>query len=250
MTILCDKSLKMHYKISLNYSPNISTKKRIGKNIKYLIFHYTGMKSETGAINRLIDESSKVSCHYLIKRNGSIILMAPEKYVAWHAGISFWKKQKNLNKNSIGIEITNKGHQFGYQKYSKNQILSLIRLSKYIIKKYRISKTNILGHSDIAFNRKKDPGEKFPWQYLATKGIGYWHNIGGNLKKNRKSKIIEKKKLKFIFFLKKIGYLSNFKSNIEKINLIKAFQRRFRPELVDGKIDEECFLIAKKLSKN
>ena len=250
MTILCDKSLKMHYKISLNYSPNISTKKRIGKNIKYLIFHYTGMKSETRAINRLIDESSKVSCHYLIKRNGSIILMVPETYVAWHAGISFWKNQKNLNKNSIGIEITNKGHQFGYQKYSKNQILSLIRLSKYIIKKYRISKTNILGHSDIAFNRKKDPGEKFPWQYLATKGIGYWHNIGGNLKKYRKSKIREKNKLKFIFFLKKIGYLSNFKSNIEKINLIKAFQRRFRPELVNGKIDEECFLIAKKLSKN
>ena len=176
--------------------------------------------------------------------------MVPETYVAWHAGISFWKNQKNLNKNSIGIEITNKGHQFGYQKYSKNQILSLIRLSKYIIKKYRISKTNILGHSDIAFNRKKDPGEKFPWQYLATKGIGYWHNIGGNLKKYRKSKIREKNKLKFIFFLKKIGYLSNFKSNIEKINLIKAFQRRFRPELVNGKIDEECFLIAKKLSKN
>ena len=250
MTILCDKSLKMHYKISLNYSPNISTKKRIGKNIKYLIFHYTGMKSETRAINRLIDESSKVSCHYLIKRNGSIILMAPETYVAWHAGISFWKNQKNLNKNSIGIEITNKGHQFGYQKYSKNQILSLIRLSKYIIKKYRISKTNILGHSDIAFNRKKDPGEKFPWKYLAKRGVGFWHNISGNLKKYRKSKIREKNKLKFIFFLKKIGYLSNFKSNIEKINLIKAFQRRFRPELIDGKFDEECFLIAKKLSKN
>ena len=250
MTILCYKSLKMYHKISLNYSPNISTKKRIGKNIKYLVFHYTGMKSETRAINRLIDESSKVSCHYLIKRNGSIILMVPETYVAWHAGISFWKNQKNLNKNSIGIEITNKGHQFGYQKYSKNQILSLIRLSKYIIKKYRISKTNILGHSDIAFNRKKDPGEKFPWQYLSTKGIGFWHKITDDLKKHRKSKIKEKDKSIFIFFLKKIGYLSKFKSNIEKINLIKAFQRRFRPELIDGKIDEECFLIAKKLSKN
>jgi len=250
MTIKCDKTTKMQHKISTIYSPNISTKKRIGKNIKYLIFHYTGMKSETKAINRLIDESSKVSCHYLIKRNGAIILMVPEKYTAWHAGISFWKNQKNLNKNSIGIEITNKGHQFGYQKYSKKQILSIIRLSKYIIKKYRISKTNILGHSDIAHNRKKDPGEKFPWKYLATKGIGFWHNIAGNLKKYRKSKIKEKNKLKFIFFLKKIGYLSNFKSNIEKINLIKAFQRRYRQELVDGKIDEECFIIAKKLSKN
>ena len=94
------------------------------------------MKSETKAINRLIDEKSKVSCHYLIKRNGNIILMVPEPYIAWHAGISFWKNRRNLNKNSIGIEISNTGHQFGYQKYSKKQIMSLIKLSKYLIKKY------------------------------------------------------------------------------------------------------------------
>ena len=236
--------------MATSYSPNFNLPKRVKNRIKFIIIHYTGMKKESIVIKRLQDPKSKVSSHYLIKNNGGIINLVPDLYEAWHAGVSSWKHFTSLNKNSIGIEITNKGHQFGYQKYSKNQILSLIRLSKYIIKKYRISKTNILGHSDIAFNRKKDPGEKFPWQYLATKGIGYWHNIGGNLKKNRKSKIREKNKLKFIFFLKKIGYLSKFKSNIEKINLIKAFQRRFRPELVDGKIDEECFLIAKKLSKN
>tara|TARA_Y100000590_G_scaffold322926_1_gene365759 strand:+ start:13139 stop:13861 length:723 start_codon:yes stop_codon:yes gene_type:complete len=240
----------MYNKISSNYSPNFTTSKRIKKNIKYLVFHYTGMRSETKAINRLIDENSKVSCHYLIKKNGEIILMVPETYTAWHAGISFWKNQKNLNKSSIGIEITNKGHHFGYENYSRQQILSLIKLSKYLIKKYNINKKNILGHSDIAFNRKKDPGEKFPWQYLASRGIGIWNNKKGNSKKYRKIKIEEKNKLKFIFFLKKIGYLTKFKSKIYKNNLIKAFQRRFRPELIDGKIDKECFLIAKILSKN
>ncbi len=250
MTIYYDKSSNMYNKISSNYSPNFTTSKRIKKNIKYLVFHYTGMRSETKAINRLIDENSKVSCHYLIKRNGEIILMVPETYTAWHAGISFWKNQKNLNKSSIGIEITNKGHHFGYENYSRQQILSLIKLSKYLIKKYNINKKNILGHSDIAFNRKKDPGEKFPWQYLASRGIGIWNNKKVNSKKYRKIKIEEKNKLKFIFFLKKIGYLTKFKSKIYKNNLIKAFQRRFRPELIDGKIDKECFLIAKILSKN
>ncbi len=236
--------------MSSNYSPNFSTNKRIVKNIKYLVFHYTGMKSETKAINRLIDENSKVSCHYLIKRNGNIILMVPELYIAWHAGISFWKNQKNLNKNSIGIEISNYGHRFGYQKYSKKQIISLVKLSKYLIKKYKISKKNILGHSDIAFNRKKDPGEKFPWEHLAIKGIGIWHHINSDLKNYRRAKIQSKNYKKFKFFLKKIGYFTNIKSKVDKINLIKAFQRRFRPQLINGKIDEECFLIAKKLSKN
>ena len=109
-----------------NYSPNFSTYKRNIKLVKYLIYHYTGMRSESKAINRLTDDKSKVSCHYFIKRNGSIILMVPELYEAWHAGKSNWKKDKSLNKKSIGIEISNKGHQFGYENYSKKQIKSLI----------------------------------------------------------------------------------------------------------------------------
>ena len=113
------------------------------------------MRSEIEAINRLTNVQSKVSCHYFIKRNGSIILMVPEIYEAWHAGKSKWKKEKLLNRKSIGIEISNKGHQFGYQKFTKPQLNSIIKLSKYLIKKYNIKKKNILGHSDIAFNRKK-----------------------------------------------------------------------------------------------
>ena len=164
-------------KIALNYSPNFTTKRRINKNIKYLVFHYTGMSSESKAIKRLINVSSKVSCHYFIKRNGQMILMVPDLYIAWHAGKSNWNKDRSLNRNSIGIEISNKGHQFGYQKFSNTQISSLINLSRYLIRKYNIKKTNILGHSDIAFDRKLDPGEKFPWKKLAKKGIGIWHNL-------------------------------------------------------------------------
>ena len=114
--------------------------------------------------------------------------MVPELYEAWHAGQSNWKKDISLNKNSIGIEISNKGHDFGYENFSKPQISSLIKLSKYLIKKYKIKISNILGHSDIAFERKKDPGEKFPWSYLANKKIGIWHKIEDkNLKKLKAS---------------------------------------------------------------
>ena len=233
-----------------NYSPNFTTNKRIKKNIKYLVFHYTGMSSESKAIKRLNNVSSKVSCHYFIKRNGQIILMVPDLYIAWHAGISNWNKDKFLNKNSIGIEISNKGHQFGYQKYSKAQILSLINLSKYLIKKYNIKKSNVLGHSDIAFDRKKDPGEKFPWKLLASKGIGIWHNINKKkLRKFRKQKIYLDDKKKIKDFFRKIGYFTNNLSSRSYPKLTKSFQRRFRQELVNGNIYKECVIIAKKLSK-
>ena len=159
----------MAYKISLNYSPNFNSKKRKKNQIKYLIFHYTGMKSENAAIKRLTDVKSNVSCNYLIKKNGDIINMVPDLYTAWHAGKSSWKNCKSLNKSSIGIEITNPGHSHGYKQFSNFQIISLIKLSKILIKKYKINLKNILGHSDIAPERKKDPGEKFPWKNLAKK---------------------------------------------------------------------------------
>ena len=250
MRIYYGKSFNMPSKILYNYSPNFSTPKRINKNIKHLIFHYTGMKSENKAIRRLIDDSSKVSCHYLIKRNGQIILMVPDLYIAWHAGISYWNKDKLLNKNSIGIEISNKGHKFGYHNYSKAQIISVIKLSKHLIKKYRISKKNIVGHSDVAVDRKKDPGENFPWELLSKYGIGLWHNLNyKNLKKLRKKIIEQNDQKKFIIFLKSIGYLTKNLSNKNFSKLIKSFQRRFRPGLINGKIDKECLEIAKKLSK-
>ncbi len=237
-------------RISLNYSPNFTTSKRKKENIKYLIFHYTGMISENKAIKRLTNSSSKVSCHYYIKRNGQIILMVPETYTAWHAGKSNWNKNSFLNKYSIGIEISNKGHQFGYEKFSKLQVSSLIHLSRYLVKKYNIKKINVLGHSDIAFDRKKDPGEKFPWKLLARKGVGLWHKINSEkLKKFRKKKIHNAEKIKMINFLNKVGYYTKNLSKTNLRKLISSFQRRFRPEVINGKIDRECLVIAQKLSK-
>ena len=233
-----------------NYSPNFSIPSRNVNKIKYIIFHYTGMRSENEAINRLLNVNSKVSCHYYIKKNGKIILMVPENYSAWHAGKSNWKKDKSLNKNSIGIEITNKGHAYGYEKFSNIQILSLIRLVKFLIKKYKINKQNILGHSDISTERKKDPGEKFPWDQLSKKGIGIWHNIRKTeLKKFRKQKITIYEQSRGINFLKNIGYHKNKLKDKKHSKLIKSFQRRFRQEVIDGIMDLECLIIAEKLNK-
>ena len=145
----------MALKIDINYSPNFNTIKRNPNQIKFLIFHYTGMKKESEAIKKLTSIKSNVSSHYFIKNNGDIILMVPDLYIAWHAGKSSWKNFKSLNKYSIGIEINNPGHQFKYKKYSAKQINSILSLSKFLIKKYKIKKKNILGHSDISPNRKK-----------------------------------------------------------------------------------------------
>ena len=167
----------MAIKTILNYSPNFNHKKRSGEKIKFIIFHYTGMKKESEAIKRLTDIQSEVGCHYLVKNNGEIITMVPDSYIAWHAGKSLWANYKSLNKHSIGIEITNPGHEFNYKKFSKRQINSILRLSKFLIKKYKIDIKKILGHSDIAPERKKDPGEKFPWKYLSQNRVGLWHSV-------------------------------------------------------------------------
>ena len=121
-----------------NYSPNFELKKRKLDQIKFIIFHYTGMKKESEAIERLTSIKSKVSCHYLIKNNGEIVVMVPDLYEAWHAGVSSWKNFKSLNKNSIGIEISNPGHEHKYMNFSKKQILSILKLSKFLKKKYNM----------------------------------------------------------------------------------------------------------------
>ena len=244
----------MTIKTTKNYSPNFNTVKRNKKKIKFLIFHYTGMKKESEAIDRLTDIQSEVSSHYLIKNNGNIIILVPDLYIAWHAGKSSWKNYKSLNQNSIGIEISNPGHEFGYKKFSKKQISSLLQLSKFLSKKYKISSKNILGHSDIAPERKKDPGEKFPWQYLSKNKIGLWHTLKNQeLIKNRRFQISYIEKGIFLNNLFKIGYSKKIPHSLNKNkylnNLIKAFQRRFRPELINGKTDKECLIISTNLLK-
>ena len=234
---------------SLNYSPNFWIKKRKKKEIKFIIFHYTGMKREVDAIKRLTNEKSKVSSHYLIKNNGEILTLVPDLYVSWHAGVSFWNRFKFLNKHSIGIEISNPGHDNKYKKFTKKQINSILKLSRFLIKKYNIKSKFILGHSDISPNRKKDPGEKFPWKYLSKRKIGIWYSLNRKeLLKKRNQKIYEKEQIMFIKNLYKIGYAKNLNKKNIKLTTI-AFQRRFRQEQINGIIDKECLTISKNLVK-
>ena len=176
--------------------------------------------------------------------------MVPDLYIAWHAGISGWKNYKSLNRYSIGIEISNPGHDNKYDKFTNKQIHSILKLSNFLIKKYKIKSKFILGHSDISPDRKKDPGEKFPWEFLSKKKIGYWHRLNERkLQKLRNQKISKSQENIFIKNLNKIGYSKNLvkKNNHYKKILATAFQRRFRPKLVNGIIDKECFIISKNL---
>ena len=240
----------MSINTTLNYSPNFDLKKRKFIKIKFIIFHYTGMKNEKDAIQRLTNIKSKVSSHYFIKNNGEVITLVPELYVSWHAGISSWQNYKSINKYSIGIEISNPGHNNNYKKFSKKQIHSILKLSKYLIKKYKIK--FVLGHSDIAPYRKKDPGEKFPWRYLSRNRVGLWHDLNEKkLSKVRAVKVDKDDENNFLKNLCKIGYSKLlFKDKHKKKRLlVKAFQRRFRQELINGVIDKECLLISKNLIK-
>ena len=240
----------MWLKITSNYSPNFSTPKRQKKNIKYIIIHYTGMKDELSALNKLTDYKSKVSAHYFIKKNGKIINLVPDLYEAWHAGKSNWKNIQSLNRYSIGVEIQNSGHQNLYEKYSNKQMNSVKKLLRFLTKRYRVNCKNILGHSDIAPNRKKDPGEKFPWKELAKIKLAHWHQLNEKeLIKYRLKKINFLEEKKFFINLHKIGYIKvQPKSSIfKKRLLIKAFQRRFRQSLVNGICDQECLILSKNL---
>ena len=236
-------------KMTVNYSPNFDLKKRDKSKIKYLIYHYTGMKNDKIAIKKLTSLNSNVSCHYYITKSGKLIQMVPDLYVAWHAGKSNWGNQTSLNYKSIGIEISNPGHQYGYKEFTDNQIKCLIKISKLIIKKYNIKKNKILGHSDIAPLRKIDPGEKFPWKLLSKKKIGIWHKVNSNILKSSRGKKSELSLNKFIFYLKKLGYHMKYSNHNELKKIIKTFQMRFRPEITDGKLDLECYKIAKSLYK-
>ena len=227
-------------------SPNYSKKIRSKKAVKFIIVHYTGMQSEIESLERLKNIKSKVSCHYLINRKGSIIQMVKDNRVAWHAGKSKWKNYKNLNENSIGIELVNNGHKFGYQNFTDKQIKSLIILCKELKKKFGIKKENFLGHSDIAPLRKSDPGEKFPWKKLSQYDLGIWFKES----KEDKEKFVStgKRNIYYQFFknLYKIGY-RYFKVNKRSVKdrlIIKSFQKRFLPKKVTGKLDKKTYEIS------
>ena len=226
------------------YSPNFDHKRRGSKSITSIIIHYTGMQSERESIKRLTSLSSKVSCHYLINRSGKVFRLVQDKNIAWHAGKSMWGKYKNLNKNSIGIELVNKGHRYGYQAFTRIQIKRLVELCKYLKRKYKIKNKLILGHSDIAPLRKADPGEKFPWGYLSSKGVGTYPG-----KIMKKEKFQKNNNISTLFYnLRIIGY-RYLKRKFRK-KIIKSFQRRYRQNRVNGILDSETLKISEILAKN
>jgi N-acetylmuramoyl-L-alanine amidase len=211
-------------KIFIKRSPNFEERKK--RHIKYIILHYTNLPSTQASLKYLLNKKNKVSAHYLIDPNGKILSLVEEKNIAWHAGISSWKNDKNLNKNSIGIELQNTGVTGKYEKFNVKQIAALEKLIKDIQMRHRVSNSNILGHSDIAPDRKIDPGPKFPWKKLYNKGIG----IMPKALPLRHTQNITPKEIKNLqSLLKEFGYKLKINSFMDKQTLLVlyAFQSHY-----------------------
>jgi N-acetylmuramoyl-L-alanine amidase len=197
-----------------------------------LVLHYTGMQSAEAALLRLCDPEARVSAHYTVDEDGTIFSHVPEECRAWHAGKSFWAGATDINARSIGIEIVNPGHEFGYRSFPDAQIAAVIELGTDILARRAIPPERILGHSDVAPARKMDPGELFPWKLLAEAGIGLWPTplerglCGG-----------------FGAGLRRFGYGVAPEAEVSEEQAIIAFQRHFRPIRVDGAADAECHRI-------
>ncbi len=159
-------------------SPNADARPA-GAAIDHLVLHYTGMKTAAEAIARLRDPVAKVSSHYVVDEDGTVYALVDETLRAWHAGISFWRGARELNGRSIGIEIVNPGHEWGYRAFAEAQMLAVRDLCRGILQRHPIPARNVVGHSDIAPNRKQDPGELFPWAWLAGQGVGLWTESTG-----------------------------------------------------------------------
>ena len=202
-------------------SPNYDT--RTVESITMLVFHYTGMTSADAALARMCDPAAKVSAHYLIDEDGELFRMVEEEHRAWHAGISYWRGITDVNGCSIGIELANPGHEFGYRLFPESQMKSLEELSLKILDRHPISPSDIVGHSDIAPDRKMDPGELFDWRRLADRGIGIWPKILGRPEDEMPP------------LLEMLGHLG-YNLDDEK-SAITAFQRRYQSEKIDGKGD-------------
>ena len=196
--------------------------------VSMIVLHYTGMPDAAGALQRLTSPEAKVSSHYLVAEDGQVVRLVAEEKRAWHAGKSYWRGVTDVNSASVGIEIVNPGHEFGYRPFPDEQIAALIPLVADIKDRHGVGRGNVVGHSDIAPARKEDPGELFPWDALASRRLALpspmrdlmdplWTDAG------------------FILALERFGY-----DVTEQRAAVIAFQRRFRPDRLDGIIDGEC----------
>jgi N-acetylmuramoyl-L-alanine amidase len=204
--------------------------------IDMLVLHYTGMQSAEAALDRLCDPEARVSSHYLVEEDGAIWRLVPEERRAWHAGVSYWLSEKLLNTVSIGIEIVNPGHEWGYRAFPEAQMQAVEALCRDILTRRRIPAYRIVGHSDIAPMRKADPGELFDWPRLARAGIGIWPEPAAELGRRRGRGVGMVERARALADLARIGYCVD--AGIETASLA-AFQRRYRPERWDGRLDGE-----------
>ena len=204
--------------------------------VDMLVLHYTGMKSAAAALDRLCDPQARVSSHYLIEEDGTLWRLVPEARRAFHAGVSYWQGEANLNYASIGVEIVNPGHEWGYRPFPEPQMLAVERLCRDILGRHRIPPDRIVGHSDIAPERKADPGELFDWPRLARAGIGLWPHPSPGMAAHRGHGVGVMQHTAALADLARIGYCVT--PGAEQPALA-AFQRRFRPARWDGLVDAE-----------
>lgn len=210
-------------------SPNHNARPE-GVAIDMLILHYTGMVSGEAALERLCDSEAKVSSHYLVEEDGAVFRLVPEDRRAWHAGVSYWAGETDINGRSIGVEIVNPGHEFGYRPFPGAQMAAVTDLCLDILSRHPIPPQRVLGHSDVAPDRKQDPGELFDWRGLADAGIGVWP-------KNNEGAAPSLETVREL--LTAIGYNPVLPLDV----VVSAFQRHFRPGRVDGVPDEETMAL-------
>ncbi len=232
-------------------SPNLD-ERMDGRAPDMILLHYTGMQSGEAALARLTTAASKVSSHYVVFEDGRIVQCVPEDRRAWHAGESSWAGETDINSRAIGIEIVNPGHEFGYHNFPLRQIAAVISLCKSIItRRGPISAGRILGHSDVAPSRKQDPGEKFPWELLSESGIGHWVraaplDLDGNALNpgDRGDAVVRLQRTlaSYGYGIAESGSYDDATSDV-----IKAFQRHFRPARVDGIADRSTLLTLRAL---
>src|SRR5215211_7023444 len=223
----------------LEPSPNFDERTGLARP-DMIVLHYTGMQFAHEAIHRLCDPKARVSSHYVVMDNGSIVQLVPEIKRAWHAGVSSWSGDTDINSRSIGIEIANPGHEFGYPNYPARQIAAVITLCRSILTRNIVRPENIVAHSDVAPSRKQDPGEKFPWKRLAQSNIGLWVEpiaiaAGPVLKPDDTGdKVADLRKA-----LTDYGYGIDANGTYDATtrDVVTAFQRHFRPAKIDGLTD-------------
>ncbi len=212
--------------------------------VDMLVLHYTGMASAEAALARLCDAAAKVSAHYMVDEDGAVLRLVDEERRAWHAGESHWRGRDGVNATSIGVEIVNPGHEFGYRPFPEAQMAAVETLCRDILARHPIPARNVVGHSDVAPGRKEDPGELFDWARLAAAGVGLWPDVGvvtGEMGLTLRAGDAGAPVAEIQRALAEFGYRVPVAGAFDEATaeVVTAFQRHFRPRRVDGVAEPE-----------